>query len=418
VTVSTFVLMRVRGSSIHFRGIASAVLGSWLRLIGPAFAVSIGYIDPGNWATDLAAGTFRYQLLWSVLLAGAMALIVQIAVAKLAVHTGRDLGQLIAERWKPGIPFFWAVFQVAAMATDLAEFSGIVLGLQMLCGLSVLMSVVYAIGIMLIVLVLSRREIKAVEFGFLCAVGMIATAILAQMLNLHPQWNMMLQGAGRWYFPDHGAVIAVIGIIGATIMPHNIFLHSALIVKRTQRFDKVRRDASGSVFVGETIFALAAATLINCGLLVIGAELTGGHDSLMNAFAVLQTQAPRLAPIFGAALLLSGVAATITATAAGDYIFAAFSPVAVSATMRRVLTLLPAILLLASGYSLTQLLIWSQIVLGLILPFALIPLVFIILRERVFSRTFSGFACKGALAATTCVCIILNLMMIMPQYTF
>ena len=167
----------------------------WLRLLGPAFVVSIGYVDPGNWATDLGAGAYGYQLLWVVLVASAIAIVLQLAVSELTIATGEDLATLISRRWPRCSSLFWAIFQGAAVATDVAEFSGIVLGVELLFHCSLIVSVITGLAIVAAILTLTDRNSKGLEYAPLAAVGIIAVALFAfgarfPFRSLDPLWTL------------------------------------------------------------------------------------------------------------------------------------------------------------------------------------------------------------------------------------
>jgi manganese transport protein len=349
----------------------------WLRLLGPAFVVSIGYVDPGNWATDLGAGAYGYQLLWVVLVASAIAIVLQLAVSELTIATGQDLATLISRRWPRCSTLFWAIFQGAAVATDVAEFSGIVLGVELLFHCSLIVSVIAGLAIVAAILTLTDRTSKGLEYALLGAVGIISVGCLYELAIVHPAWGAVLHGATVPRVPDAAALVIVVGIIGATVMPHNLFLHSSLILKNCTGCTGEERKSRGRFFTRETLVALNAAAVINAAILIVGAVLRGAHGSFESAFAELIPAGAGAAVVFSGALLVSGIAASTTATVSGDYIFAAFSPLRISPVARRAITIIPAALLIATGVSIPSLLIWSQVALALVLPIVLVPLVII-----------------------------------------
>jgi manganese transport protein len=349
----------------------------WLRLLGPAFVVSIGYVDPGNWATDLGAGAYGYQLLWVVLVASAIAIVLQLAVSELTIATGEDLATLISRRWPRCSTLFWAIFQGAAVATDVAEFSGIVLGVELLFHCSLIVSVIAGLAIVAAILTLTDRNSKGLEYALLAAVGIISIGCLYELAIMHPAWGAVLHGATVPRVPDAAALVIAVGIIGATVMPHNLFLHSSLILKNCTACTDEERKSRGRFFTRETLVALNAAAVINAAILIVGAALRGAHGSFESAFAELVPAGAGAAVVFSGALLVSGIAASTTATVSGDYIFAAFSPMRVSPVVRRAITIIPAAVLIATGASIPGLLIWSQVALALVLPIVLVPLVII-----------------------------------------
>jgi manganese transport protein len=386
VTVSSATLRDFR--RFGDRASLSAVLRRpWLRILGPAFAVSVGYIDPGNWATDLGAGAYGYRLLWVVFAANAVAVVLQLAVSQVTIARGEDLATIISRRWKRGTTAFWTIFQGAAIATDVAEFSGIVLGIELLFHCSLAVSALAGVAVVASILCLTDRSSKGFEYLLIGAIALISIGCLYQLPMLHPSWSAVLKGATTPQIPDAGALVFVVAIIGATVMPHNLFLHSSLVQKNCTGCTDEERRKRGGFFARETLIALNAAALINATILIVGAALNGAEGSFEKAFASLVPVAAGSAIVFGAALLLSGVAASMTATISGDYIFAAFSPFRISPVVRRAVTLVPAALVIASGVSITNLLIWSQVALALVLPAVLIPLVLIMLERHGGGRT-------------------------------
>lgn len=377
---------------------------STLRLVGPAFAVSIGYVDPGNWISDLAAGSYRFSLLWAIVLANALAIVLQIAVTRVTVTTGSDFATLVARRWPALRPLFGVTFVGAAMATDLAEFTGIVLGAQLLFGLSTVQSL--AVGLAIVALLLSlttqRRMLDVVTIGSMAALGWVF-AYLA--FSLHPDTGEMLRGTMPT-LPDSRALLVVVAIIGATVMPHNLFLHSALVKKRCDECPDRERAAAARFFTRETLVALNIAAAINVAILVVGACLPGHNDSLQAAFGALTPATSNAgAALFGVALLVSGIAASVTATMSGDYIFAAFSPVRMPRSVRRGITIVPTALALACGFDATALLLWSQVALCFALPVALMPLVAMIHGTHRAPRGRRFFA---LCATATAICVALD----------
>lgn len=347
----------------------------WWTLLGPAFAVSIGYIDPGNWATDLAAGAFGFRLLWVVILANLIALALQVAVVRLAVLTGKDLASAIARRWPRAKTLLWLIFQGSIVATDLAEFTGIVLGIQLLLHWNTIASVASGLIVVGLILCLGRRRSKAIEAILLFTIGAVSLVFAYQLYTLHPSPGAIAAGTIP-QIPNMSALIVLVGIIGATVMPHNLFLHSSLVLKNCESCDESQRKERAKFFFRETVVALNVAALINGSILVVGASLHGSSQSIQVAFhALIGLAGGTGAILFGAALLLTGIAASTTATLSGDYIFTAFSTRNVSPLVRRALTLAPSGILLTAGVSATSLLVWSQVALAIILPVVIVPLI-------------------------------------------
>ena len=398
---------------------------AWLRLLGPAFIVSVGYIDPGNWATDLAAGLYGFKLLWVIAVANAIAIVLQCAVTRLAIITGTDLATAVAVRWPSIAPFVWPVFQGAAITTDFAEFTGIVLGLELLFHLSLLTSVLLGAGAVLVLLMASDiRRSKVFEAAIISIVLAVAFAYVYQVCLVHPSAVDMMNGTFVPRIPDQAALFIVVGIIGATVMPHNLFLHSALVAKGCASGEGVHsaieRQRRGQFFMKETIVALNLAAIINGAILVVGSSLGGAGGSIQQASGMLGSIAGnKAALVFGASLLLCGLAASAAATLSGDYIFAAFSPIRVKPPLRRLITLVPAALLLLIGLNPITLLVGSQVALALILPVVLIPLIALIGGTRRGNRSpaFSSRLFVSVLAATG-VCIAFDGLLIARSFSW
>jgi manganese transport protein len=388
---------------------APFVLPAWLKLAGPAFAVSIGYVDPGNWASDLAAGAYGFRLLWVVVVANIVAIVLQTAVTRLTVATGSDFASLIAARWPRAAPAFWGVFQLAAIATDIAEFTGIVVGSQLLFHLPTVLSVIAGFLTVYAVLLVGRRRPRLFDVAMIATLTAMAGVFAVLMGALHPSVAGIFAGATVPSIPDAGALFVVVAIVGATIMPHNLFLHSALVHDRTRGLPAGERRGLSKYFTSETFVALNIAMLINGTILIVGACLGGGSRSIEDAFGALH--AINGSALFGAALLISGVAATATATMSGDFIFARFSKRTVSPFLRRTVTALPAAVLLLLSVSPTALLLWSQCALCMILPFAVVPLLRL-LRVSIAQPSIGERNFFRLCVVATGLCIALNLTLI------
>lgn len=386
----------------------------WLALIGPAFAVSIGYVDPGNWASDLAAGAYGFRLLWVIVAANAIAVVLQVAVTRVTIATGDDLATLIATRWPRWRPAFWAAFQSAVVATDLAEFTGIVLGLQLLFHLSLAWSVGIGLAVVWLLLAVTTRRLRLFEAAMLAAIGAIALAYVWLIGVLRPDPGAVMQGAVVPVIPDAAALLVAVAIIGATVMPHNLFLHSWLVRRRVAAFGD--RNACEKFFTRETIVALNLAALINGAILIVGASLHGGNGSINGAFAALGPHGGvDLSQLFGAALLVSGIAASATATISGDSIVAAFSPVRIPAALRRAVAVFPTAALLLAKVDATLLLLWSQTALCLLLPVALVPLLAILYRTEVARGRVDGRRFFAVCAGATALCIALDVVLLVQS---
>jgi manganese transport protein len=380
----------------------------WLPYIGPAVAVSIGYIDPGNWASDLAASAFGCSLLWVIVAANAIAIVVQIAVTRITLFYGSDLGSLISRRWPTARLALWAIFQSAAIATDIAEFAGIVLGTELVFRIGAPL----AAGIGLVVVfallaLLARKSLRMLDAVLGAALLGVAFVFVKLALASGIPATDVLRGTLVPALPGTAAIFVLVAIVGATVMPHNLFLHSSLVAKRVAgETASVQRSLRG-VFAFETVVALNIATIVNIAIVVVGVSQHGRGDTIAAAFSSIHL-AGALDPslLFGVGLIVSGFAATITSTLAGDYICRSFGGPAISTFARRAVTVLPAAAVLGFGFDATTLLLVSQVALCLALPVVLLPIVLLLrCASRADARTGKGFLRLTFAASALCVAV-------------
>jgi manganese transport protein len=355
---------------------------------GAAFAVGVGYMDPGNWATDLNATRFGDALLWAVLLSGLAAGVLQLLVVHYAAASGEDLDEAIARRWPRASSWLWAAYALAIVATEIAEFVGLVLGIELVAhvGLPAALAIATAaFGALLLAGGATARRFERLAIG---TTIFLATAYAIDLIVLHPALGPIVQGATVPSLPGPGAALAVVGIVGATIMPHNLFLHGGLIVDRLRAAPADARRAIERAAVRTTVFALTVATLVNGAILVVGGAVHA--TSVEAAFATLVPVAGRSAStLFGLALIIVAIASAASGARAGDVVCHARAPVRLTMLTRRIFAVAPATLLLAFGVSPTALLVGSQIVLGLVLPAVVIPLLALVI-QGTLHRTHGG----------------------------
>ena len=360
----------------------------WFYL-GPAFLVSVGYMDPGNWATSLEAGSrYGYALLWIVTLSSAIAVLMQVLAAKLGIVTGMDLAQAMRERYSPATArFLFVTAFLAMMATDLAEFMGVALALNMLFGIPLTWAVILTVFDVLLILWLERYGFRWVEMVILAFVATIGMAYVLEIFFAHPAlgevaWNAFVPNTT--VFKSGTALFLAMGILGATVMPHNLYLHSAQVKTRT----KGNPESKQRVFfwsVVDTVSALSAAWLVNGAILVMAAAVFYKHGLLVTeidqAYLTLEPLLGRAAALaFAIALLASGVSSSTTGTLAGQVVFEGFLNVRVRniAALRlfvRLLTMAPALAAVWLSVRPVTLLVLSQVILSMQLPFSIIPLV-------------------------------------------
>jgi manganese transport protein len=371
----------------------------WKRILsffGPAYLVSVGYMDPGNWATDLAGGSqFGYKLIWVLLMSNLMALLLQSLCARLGIVRGRDLAQANRETYPKGINFcLYILAEVAIAATDLAEILGMAIGIQLLTGLPLIWGVSITVFDTFLLLLLQRLGMRKMEAFIISLVAIIGISFLIQILMAKPDISEVVVGFIP-SIPSETALYIAIGIIGATVMPHNLYLHSALVQTR-----KIKRDVKGikralKINFIDTAVALNLAFFVNAAILVLAATVffkTGRTDvgEIRQAHELLAPMlGSNLAPIlFAVALIASGQSSTVTGTLAGQIVMEGYLRLRMNPWVRRLLTRLVAIIpavivILINGESnIDDLLILSQVILSLQLGFAVIPLIHFVSNKK------------------------------------
>jgi manganese transport protein len=369
---------------------------SWFRKIlafaGPGYLVAVGYMDPGNWATDIGGGSkFGYTLLSVILISNLMAMFLQALSAKLGIATGRDLAQACREHYsrRTGL-FLWVVCEIAIAACDLAEVLGSAVALKLLFGLPLLAGVLITAFDVLIVLALQGRGFRLVEAFVVTLIASIAACFAYEIFFAHPLWREAAIG----FIPraeilrNREMLYIAIGILGATVMPHNLYLHSSIV--QTRAFGSSARDRREAVryAIFDSTLALAFALFINAAILVLGAaafHTRGLHNvaEIADAYKLLSPVlgASLASTLFACALLASGQNSTLTGTLAGQIVMEGFLDIRLKPWLRRLITrsiaIIPAALVIgfAGENKVTSLLILSQVILSFQLPFAVIPLI-------------------------------------------
>lgn len=360
-----------------------------LAFLGPAYLVSVGYMDPGNWATDIAGGArFGYALIWVLLMSNIMALLLQSLSARLGIVRQLDLAQASRRTYSRGVNFaLWILAEIAIAACDLAEVLGMAIGLQLLFDLPLIWGVTLTVLDTLLLLVLQSYGIRKIEAFIIALVGIIGGAFLIEMFLAKPSFSEIALGFIP-SLPDDQALYIAIGIIGATVMPHNLYLHSSLVqTRRINRSDKGIWTSIKYNFIDSAI-ALNAAFFVNAAILVLAAstffkagmyEVEDIQDAYKFLAPLLGTQWASI--LFGIALVAAGQSSTITGTLAGQIVMEGYLNLRIAPWLRRLITRLIAIIpayivILVYGESETgALLIFSQVVLSLQLGFAIIPLI-------------------------------------------
>lgn len=350
--------------------------------LGPAFIVSVGYIDPGNWATNIAGGSnFGYKLLWVLLLSNLMAIFLQVLAAKLGIATGRSLAENCRENLpKPLVYFLWITATLAAMATDLAEFLGAAIGFKILLGIPMFPAALIAGATVFAILWLKQFGYRKVEVLIFSLVAVVGIGYLIELFLAKPDWGMIGKGI---FVPsiDSASILVAIGMLGATVMPHNIFLHSDLIKSRVLPGHPEHNRNLLRMAKLDSAIALNVAWFINSAMIIMSAAVffkNGiGIDSIEQAH---ETLTPLLGAasslIFGIALLSAGLSSSTTGTMAGQAILEGFLRIKISPFLTRLITMIPALAIIGLQVNALQALVISQVILSLQLPFTILPLVY------------------------------------------
>ncbi|SEV94487.1 manganese transport protein [Chitinophaga sp. YR573] len=375
----------------------------WRKLLaffGPAYLVSVGYMDPGNWATDLAGGSqYGYKLLWVLLMSNLMALLLQSLSARLGIVRGRDLAQANRETYPPLVNFIlYILAEVAIAATDLAEVLGMAIGIQLLTDLPLVWGVSITVFDTFLLLVLQRYGIRKMEAFIIALVAIVGISFLIELIMAKPALNEVVVGFIP-SIPDNVALYIAIGIIGATVMPHNLYLHSALVQTR-----KIKRDDAGIKqalklnFIDSAV-ALNLAFFVNAAILILAASVffKAGHTDIaeiQDAHKLMEgLLGSKLAPmLFAIALIAAGQSSTVTGTLAGQIVMEGYLSLRINPWLRRLITrllaIIPALLviIIAGPEKVGNLLVFSQVLLSMQLGFAVIPLIHFVSDKKTMGK--------------------------------
>jgi manganese transport protein len=362
-----------------------------LPFLGPAFIAAVAYIDPGNFATNIAAGSeFGYRLIWVIVLANLLALLIQTLTAKLGIATGRNLPEVCRDEFPRRVVFgLWVQAEAIAMATDLAEFLGAAIGIDLLTGIGLFWSAVLSGIAAFAILELQRFGVRLLEAVIASLVGVIGGCYVVELLFAHPTYSAVFHHAVTPELGGSEAILLSVGILGATVMPHVIYLHSALTQDRL--VPETQEDAKTLLRYTriDVIIAMTLAGLINIAMLVMAAStfFKAGLLHVDSLDGAHKTLAPILGPasgvLFALALVASGLSSSAVGTLSGQVVMQGFIRRQVPIAVRRLVTMIPAFVVIAIGLNPTRTLVVSQVVLSFGIPFALIPLVWFTARRDV-----------------------------------
>ena len=387
-----------------------------LPFTGPAFVASVAYMDPGNFATNIQGGAgFGYRLLWVVVLANLMAMLLQGLSAKLGIATGKNLAELSRERTPAAVAAgMWIVSEFGAMATDLAEFLGAMVGLNLLFGIPMLAGALITGVVTYALLALHRYGFRTMETLIGSLVGVIAVCYIVETLLSKPDWHAVLYHSVVPWLGGPSSILLAVGIVGATVMPHAIYLHSALTQDRIvpNGADEARRIVRFSY--ADVAVALTIAGLVNLAMMYMAAAVfhTTGHAAVADIATAYRTLEPLLGNfaglVFLISLMASGISSSVVGTMAGQVIMQSFVGFTVPLWVRRIVTMLPAVAVAALGWNVTQTLVVSQVVLSFVLPVPVIALVLLTSHRSTMGALVNARWVTGLAVAATVAILTLN----------
>jgi manganese transport protein len=355
-----------------------------LPFLGPAFIASIAYVDPGNFATNIQSGArFGYKMLWVIVLANLMAMLLQNMSGKLGIATGRSLPEICRERMPKWLTMImWIVSELAAMATDLAEFLGATLALNLLAGIPMLFATIITGIVTYLILMLERFGFRPLE-KFIAAFAMlIGLCYLVETILSRPDFSQIAYHSVVPWIGNNESIMLAVGVIGATVMPHAIYLHSSLTQNRIVPRNDQEKIKIQKFSTKEIIIAMTLAGFVNLAMMYMAASVfnTTGKSHIADLTTAYHTLTPLLgaaaASVFLISLLASGLSSSVVGTMAGQVIMQGFVGFSIPLWVRRLVTMLPTVIIVALGVDPTQTLIISQVILSIVLPFPVIALIY------------------------------------------
>jgi manganese transport protein len=395
-----------------------------LPFLGPAFVACVAYIDPGNFATNIQSGSaFGYNLLWVVILANLMAMLLQTLSAKLGLATGKNLAELSRQYFpRPVVYGMWATSEIAAMATDLAEFIGASIALNLLFGLPLLVAALLTGVVTYLILLLEHRGFRPLEAVITALVGVIALCYIIETVFSHPDWSQVgLHSVLPWE-GNTASVLLSVGIIGATVMPHVIYLHSSLMQHRIVPRGEQEARRIFRRTIPDVVLAMGLAGLVNVAMLYMAAATFHAHgqSSVADISVAYRTLIPLLggaaSVVFAISLLASGLSSSTVGTMAGQVIMQGFVGFTIPVWLRRLLTMLPAILVIGIGLNPTSTLVISQVVLSFVLPIPVITLVIFTRRRDIMGVLVNKKLTTVLASLCSVVILVLNILLLYQNF--
>jgi manganese transport protein len=393
-------------------------LRALLPFLGPALVASVGYMDPGNFATNIQAGsTYGYELLWVVLSANLVAMLFQGMSANLGIVTGRNLAELCREQFSPRtVVGMWIAAEVAAMATDIAEFLGGALGISLLFHVSLLWGLSITGVVTYIILQLGNRGFRPLELVIAALVAVIGLSYLCELVIAPPDWHAALFHTVVPQLRDQSAVTLAVGIVGATLMPHTLYLHSGLTQNRTPPRNDYERRRLLRFSSREVVIALGFAGLVNLAMVMMSASAFGKSGAgIADIGVAYHTLIPTLgmcaAGLFLVALMASGISSSVVGTMAGQVIMQGMVGFTLPVWARRLITMVPAFIIALSFNTMTAMIL-SQVVLSLVLPLPMVALVVLSSRKSVMGDFVAGNGTVLVAIAATVLIVFLNVVLL------
>lgn len=388
--------------------------------LGPAFVASVAYVDPGNFAVNLQGGAeFGYTLVWVVAASNLIAMLVQMLSAKLGIATGKNLAELCRENYpRPLVLFMWAMMELVAIATDLAEFLGAALGFYLLFGMPLWIAGLATALVTIIILALERYGFRPLEAVIMALVGVIVICYLVEMFIVRPDWGKITGSFLPPRFSGTESLLLATGVLGATVMPHVIFLHSALMQGRIKVSEPAQLRKLFHFEAVDVVLAMSVAGAVNAAMLIMAAETFHSRglinvDAIEKAYLTLEPLLGHAASYFFAiSLLASGLSSSAVGTMSGQVIMQGFLKRHIPVWLRRLVTMIPALAVIFIGLDPTRTLVISQVILSFGLPLAIIPLALFTRRKDIMGVLANRHYTTLAIFLSGALIIALNLYLV------
>jgi manganese transport protein len=400
-------------------------LARLLPFLGPAFIASVAYMDPGNFATNIQGGAqFGYTLLWVVVATNLMAMLIQTLSAKLGIASGKNLAELCHDHFpRPLVLSMWVLMEIVAMATDLAEFLGAALGFYLLLGIPLWIAGIITAIITFVILGLERYGFRPLEAVITAMIAVISLSYLIETILSRPNWGQVAYHAVVPQFSGPESVLLATGILGATVMPHVIFLHSSLTQKRIVVRTPVLLKRLFKFEVADVVIAMGVAGMINAAMLMMAASTF--HTSGLTSVGTIQEAHQTLQPLLGRAsgiffalaLLASGLSSSSVGTMAGQVIMQGFLNWHIPVWIRRIATMLPALIVIIIGLDPTRTLVISQVVLSFGLPFAIIPLIIFTSQKKIMTVLVNRKFTTLVISLVAALIVLLNIYLLVQIFS-